>query len=431
VDTRRTGHDPRTVIGEGAAQAVPANGAAPHGSASLGDDAVLNDRVEATVESLDVLLVEDDAGDAFLAEELLADTALNTRITWVSSLADAREHLKGFRGCVLLDLNLPDAHGLELLREILEGAPAAAVVVFTGLDDEHEGVAAVAAGAQDYLVKGQVDGSLLGRSLRYSLERRRADEGARQLREARIRARENMRLERGLLPQVLLQRSPLSHRAYYRPGRKRALVGGDFYDAVEKDGTTHVIIGDVSGHGPDEAALGVSLRIAWRALIMGGVDEARVLPNLEAILVSERAQEEMYATLCMASLDTGDDRVRLRVLGHPPPMVIQGAAVEETQVMPQPPLGVFPVDETSTDQVVLPVGASMLFYTDGLVDAYDGGPPERLEVAGLRRMVTGVLGQGVSLARLPEHLVDEAERSNGGPLQDDVAMLLITHGELE
>ncbi|WP_116244207.1 PP2C family protein-serine/threonine phosphatase [Nocardiopsis sp. FIRDI 009] len=417
-----------TVIGDEAASTATTHGAAAHDGAALGDGTAPPHRLEAPVESVDVLLVEDDPGDALLAEELLADTPLTTRITWVPTLADARAPLKDFRGCVLLDLNLPDAQGLDLLREVLQSAPSAAVVVLTGLDDEHEGVAAVAAGAQDYLVKGQVDGSLLGRSLRYSLERRRADENARQLHEARMRARENTRLERGLLPQVLLQSSPLSHRAYYRPGRKRAVVGGDFYDAVEKNGTTHVIIGDVSGHGPDEAALGVSLRIAWRTLVMAGVAEERVLPNLEEILVSERAQEEMYATLCMASLDTGTDRVRVRVLGHPPPLVVQDGSVVETQASPQPPLGVFPVEQADVDEVVLPVGASMLFYTDGLVDAYDGGPPARLEVAGLRRMISGVLDQGVPLNLLPEHVVDEAERSNGGPLQDDVAMLLITHG---
>lgn len=434
METRSPGHDPVPVTGQGAVDAAPGasavHGGGPHRPDSPGGDGVLNKRVEATVESVDVLLVEDDPGDAMLAEELLADTVLTTRITWVETLKDAKEKLRNFRGCVLLDLNLPDGQGLDLLRQVLDAAPSAAVVVLTGLDDEHEGLAAVAAGAQDYLVKGQVDGSLLARSLRYSVERKRADENVRKLREARMRARENMRLERGLLPQVLLERSPLSHRAYYRPGRKRALVGGDFYDAVEKDGTTHVLIGDVSGHGPDEAALGVSLRIAWRALIMGGVAEPEVLANLEGILVSERAQEEMYATLCMASLDTGTDRMRVRVLGHPPPMVIRDGAVEEIQASPQPPLGVFPVEpDAEPDVFSLPEGSSVLFYTDGLVDAYDDGPPERLEVQGLRRLVGRVLGQGVSLNHLPEHVVDEAERSNGGPLQDDVAMLLVKHGE--
>lgn len=68
-----------------------------------------------------------------------------------------------------------------------------------------------------------------------------------------------------------------------------------------------------------------------------------------------------------------------------------------------------------------------MLYTDGLVDAYDGSPPNRLEVGGLRRMVGDVLARGTSIVDLPEHLVDEAEHYNGGPLQDDVAMLLITH----
>ncbi|WP_017626319.1 PP2C family protein-serine/threonine phosphatase [Nocardiopsis chromatogenes] len=380
------------------------------------------------VASVDVLLVEDDAQDAFLVEELLADTDLECRITWVRTYAEARSALSSFRGCVLLDLNLPDADGMPLLRKVLDLAGSAAVVVLTGLDDEHEGVASVAAGAQDYLVKGQVDGSLLARSLRYSVERQRADENARQLREAELYARENMRLERGLLPQVLLDASPLSHRTFYRPGRKRALVGGDFYDAVEKDGTTHVIVGDVSGHGPDEAALGVQLRIAWRALVMGGVDERRLLPSLEQILISERTQEEMYATLCQVSLDTGAESARIRQFGHPPPLVITDGKVAEVEASPHPPLGVFPESETEVEEFALPRGATLMLYTDGLVDAYDGGPPARLEVAGLRRILSGLLEAGTSVVDVPERVVDEAERHNGGPLQDDVAMLLVTHG---
>ncbi|MBV2362634.1 PP2C family protein-serine/threonine phosphatase [Streptomonospora nanhaiensis] len=402
--------------------------------ARLGDtgraaEAVMERRSSSTVEAVDILLIEDDTQDAFLVEELLADTALSAHITWVRTLAEAREHFAGFRGCVLLDLNLPDASGMELLREVLTGAASAAVVVLTGLNDEHEGVAAVAAGAQDYLVKGQVDGSLLARSLRYSVERQRADENARQLREAELYARENMRLERGLLPQVLLDSTPLIPRAFYRPGRKRALVGGDFYDAVHKDGTTHVIVGDVSGHGPDEAALGVSLRIAWRALVMGGVAEADLLPALAEILVSERAQDEMYATLCQTSIDTGREEARVRLFGHPPPLVLNGGKVEEVAVTPSPPLGVFPEGETEVDEFRLSRGATLMLYTDGLVDAYDGAPPARLEVEGLRRLVTDLLARGVSVVDLPEHVIDEAERSNGGPLQDDVAMLLITHGD--
>ncbi|WP_285759548.1 PP2C family protein-serine/threonine phosphatase [Nocardiopsis ansamitocini] len=384
--------------------------------------------LQGSVESVDILLIEDDPQDAFLVEEFLADTALSANITWVATLAEARQHLTSFRGCVLLDLNLPDAGGMDLLREVLTSATSAAVVVLTGLDDEHEGVAAVAAGAQDYLVKGHVDGSLLARSLRYSVERQRADENARQLREAELYARENMRLERGLLPQLLLDRSPLTPRSFYRPGRKRALVGGDFFDAVDKDGTTHVIVGDVSGHGPDEAALGVCLRIAWRALVMGGVPEEQLLPALEEILISERAQDEMYATLCQISLDKDSEDPRIRLFGHPPPLVLTDRVVQ-VEAVPRPPLGLFPEAETRVERFPFPRGSTLMLYTDGLVDAYEGSGTERLGVAGLSRIVEGVLGSGVSIVDLPERLVDEAESHNGGPLQDDVAMLLVTHGE--
>ena len=105
--------------------------------------------------------------------------------------------------CVLLDLGLPDTGELQELRGVrwlTEHVPELAVVVLTGVADEHLGAEAVRAGAQDYLVKGQVDGALLNRVIRYAIERVRAEEVQRQLREAQIYARENSRLERGLLP---------------------------------------------------------------------------------------------------------------------------------------------------------------------------------------------------------------------------------------
>ena len=68
----------------------------------------------------------------------------------------------------------------------------------------------------------------------------------------------------------------------YRPGRERTLLGGDFYDAVQTpDGAVHLVIGDVAGHGPDEAALGVCLRVAWRTLTLAGARAEAVLPTLQ------------------------------------------------------------------------------------------------------------------------------------------------------
>src|SRR6516164_5476196 len=107
-------------------------------------------------------------------------------------------------GGVLLDLGLPDSQGLQGLRQLLRIEPEAAIVVLTGVASEHLGEQAVRAGAQDYLVKGEVAGPGLHRVIRYAVERRRAMQAQRELRIAQVQARENARLERGLLPSPLL-----------------------------------------------------------------------------------------------------------------------------------------------------------------------------------------------------------------------------------
>src|SRR5215469_506740 len=146
-------------------------------------------------ERITVLLIEDDDGDAVLVEELLLDAGVPFLLRRARSLADARGSLAE-AACVLLDLELPASRGLQGVRWLREISPHLAVVVLTGLADEHMGEEAVGAGAQDYLVKGQVDGFLLQRVVRYAVERQRTEETQRQLHEARLYAAENARLER-------------------------------------------------------------------------------------------------------------------------------------------------------------------------------------------------------------------------------------------
>jgi DNA-binding NarL/FixJ family response regulator len=209
-------------------------------------------------DQVQVLLVEDDDGDAFLVRELLAEVDPDVDIVVVESVDEVLRSGQLERSdCVLLDLNLPGTTGLDGLRAILRADSGAAVCVLTGLDDEHLGIAAVAAGAQDYLVKGKADGEVLVRAIRYAVERRRAEASLLRLREEQLVAAESSRLERGLLPSPLLAGSPVRAHTFYRSGRTRAVIGGDFFDAVlGPSGTVHAIVGDVCGHGPDEAALG-------------------------------------------------------------------------------------------------------------------------------------------------------------------------------
>ena len=191
---------------------------------------------------------------------------------------------------MLLDLNLPDANGISALDRIAKRDDNIPVVVLTGLNDEHFGVSAMASGAQDYLVKGRVDPEMLRRALLYAIERKRAELTAVELHASQLTAQENARLERGLLPTPLLLDDPgVDIVAQYRPSHQNALLGGDFYDFVQTpDRTVHVMVGDVAGHGPDAAALGVALRIGWRALTFAGLRGNERMRQLERILRAER-----------------------------------------------------------------------------------------------------------------------------------------------
>jgi serine phosphatase RsbU (regulator of sigma subunit) len=382
-------------------------------------------------QALRVLLVEDDAGDALLVEELLGDRGDVVALTRAHTLAEAEALTPAGLDCVLLDLNLPDATGFDALTALRSAPEAPAILVLTGLDDERRGVAAVSAGAQDYLVKGQVDGALLVRSIRYAVERRRAERAQQQLHAARLHAQENARLERGLLPDPLVDDARLELSSHYRPGRRRALLGGDFFDAVERaDGTLHAVIGDVCGHGPDEAALGVALRIAWRTLVLGGRAPDDLLATLDAVLVAERQDASVFTTLCMLTIAPGRRAAELRVAGHPAPLLLTGTDV---QVLPAPyggpPLGV--VDEAvwPARRVELPATWSLLLYTDGLNEGRAGAGPERLGEDGLLRLVRAAQAGGSADGALLAEVVERAEALNGGPLLDDVAALLITRRE--
>src|SRR4051812_1662077 len=127
---------------------------------------------------IDVLLVEDNSGDARLLHEAVKDTGdMSIRLAHEETLARALKCLDTERfDVIMLDLSLPDASGIQTLERTHAHSPNVPIIVLTGLDDEALAVRAVRDGAQDYLVKGQVTGPVLVRAMRYATERRRATE---------------------------------------------------------------------------------------------------------------------------------------------------------------------------------------------------------------------------------------------------------------
>lgn len=380
---------------------------------------------------ISVLLVEDDPGDALLTRELLDGSGFTFSVEQVRRLSDALDRLRLGVDCVLLDLGLPDAGGLEALDKILEAAPGTAVIVLTGRADRDLALAAVTRGAQDYLQKGGLDADLLSRSVRYSVERKRSEEAARKLLANVLLAAESARLERGLLARPMLQKAGLRSVARYRSGGGSLLLGGDFYDAIElDDGSVRVVIGDVSGHGPDEAALGVALRIAWRGFVLAGIKPDHVLEHMQAVLDSERLNDSVFATVCDATIAADRCSVTLRIAGHPPPVVIghRGSPpdVEELEVEPGLPLGIFGSARWPGQEFSLPERWALVFYTDGIIEGRSKEDARaRLGLAGLLAALRRNPWSTTDLGGLADGLLAIAEGENGGPVADDIALFLV------
>ncbi len=131
-----------------------------------------------SIKPLQIVLVEDSASDAVLLQEnILSSGTTDISISVVQSLNEAKEHLKNNHpDAMLLDLTLPDSSGLNTVREVRSISPDLPIVVLTGVDDENTGVEAVRTGVQDYLIKGQTDGRTITRVIRYSIERKNAED---------------------------------------------------------------------------------------------------------------------------------------------------------------------------------------------------------------------------------------------------------------
>ncbi|MFJ4851149.1 MULTISPECIES: PP2C family protein-serine/threonine phosphatase [unclassified Streptomyces] len=385
-----------------------------------------------TSPALTLLVIGEDPSGTFTVPDLLDVSGTRVRIRRARNLTEAERLLRDDVNCILLDLGPNTAAGLDGLRQLLRLAPHTAVLVLTTGTDTERAAEAVRVGAQDQLTPADLEPSHLTRAIRYAVERKRADVAQRQLTETRLLAQENSRLERGLLPTPLLHGADLRFAAHYRPGRSRALLGGDFYDTVRTpDGTVHAMIGDVCGHGPDEAALGVELRIAWRALTFAGLCGDALLRTLQQVLEHERPDEEIFATLCQVDIAADGRSADLYLAGHPAPLVsLSGMA---PQLLPYehggPALGLLPgASGWERARIELGEAWSLMLYTDGLIEGRVGRGPQRLGQEGMVELIGRQLAAGLTGEELLDAAVTEVRELNGEELTDDVALLLLESG---
>jgi PAS domain S-box-containing protein len=247
--------------------------------------------------------------------------------------------------------------------------------------------------------------------------------------EAQAQAELSRRLQSGLLPSVSLPDPALELRTRYRPGHERALLGADFYDALElPDGTAALLVGDVAGHGPDEAAVGVALRAAWRALVLTGHGPGELLEGLDKVLVRDRQSEELFATVCCCWVDPGRDRITVALAGHPPPLLARAGRVEVVQVPGGPALGIHDQGYAwEAGQLEAAGPWTLVCYTDGLVEGRSApGSRERFGIDALVATAAELLAGPGGLEEVLDRLLDVVHEANGGDLSDDLAILCLS-----
>ena len=213
----------------------------------------------------------------------------------------------------------------------------------------------------------------------------------------------------------------------YQPGGRRALLGGDFFDAIQLDnGSVRAVVGDVCGHGPDEAALGVALRVAWRALVLADQPPDITLPALHRVVEAERQSDEIFATLCDFELLPDRQHARMHLAGHPSPILLADDNAFEIPVESRGPLlGLFADSKWRANQVHLGAEWTLVIFTDGILEGHnDKG--DRFETTELARRALQSLARVDDIEALADDLILSAEEANGEPLCDDVALLVLS-----
>jgi PAS domain S-box-containing protein len=224
-------------------------------------------------------------------------------------------------------------------------------------------------------------------------------------------------LQRSLLPERLPPIEGLALAARYLPGARGAAIGGDWYDVLERpDGRVALVVGDVAGHGLRAAASMGQLRNAFRAYGMVEASPAEVVARINRLVMS--GVEQVMATVLYLVLDRESGEVAWSAAGHPPPLVIASDGARFLEGGRSVPIGAADPAVFREATAILPPGAALLLYTDGLVERRDTPLGERLT-----ELAEAAAGGGDELGELCEHVISVVlgEADPG----DDVALLAV------
>ncbi len=368
-----------------------------------------------------LLLVEDDPDDVWMMRNLLGDRWDEPfDMVHVELLSAAVERLaEESYDIILLDLTLPDSQGLETFFAMHAQAGETPIVVLSGCDDEQIAVKAVQAGAQDYLVKGQVNDHILIRSIRYAIERGRRHRAEEAVRDTSEEFRAAQEIQQRLYPDKPPELPGFEIAGALFSAKSTA---GDYFDFIPMiDGCLGVVLGDVSSHGMGPALLMSETRACLRTLADIHGDVGKILTHANRLLAAD-ASEQHFVTLAMVRLDPRDRSMVYASAGQRGYLLHSGLDVtvlDSTSL----PLGVRAETVVpAAASIALQPGDLLTFFTDGVVEAES---PGRVRF-GVARALQAIRSER---DKPPREIIEALHQEILGfcrnqPLRDDVTIVI-------
>jgi len=246
-------------------------------------------------------------------------------------------------------------------------------------------------------------------------ERKQMEEALRRVYEREHRVAET--LQRSLLPEKLPQIEGVLLAARYLPAGAGAAVGGDWYDAAElPDGRVALVVGDVVGHGLRAAAVMGQLRNASRAYSIVDISPAEIVARLNRLVTT--GEEGVMATVLYLTLDRDTGEVTYASAGHPPPLVLTPDGTRYLEGGRSMPVGAAALATFREESTTLPPDATLLLYTDGLVERRDTSLDERFGA-----LAAAAAASADDLEQLCDEVLERV--LEGVEPSDDVALLAV------
>lgn len=376
--------------------------------------------IESLSGRLQLLLLEDSGSDACLIRQLLRrELSEKFTLTVKRTVNEAVSQLEsGGWDLVVADLMVPDSSGINTFRTIQSHAGSVPIVVVSGTDDEELAIEAVRLGAQDYLVKGQINRQLLLRTLRFAVERARHIKVEKRLASANKKIEAANTVQQCLYPKVAPTLTGFDVQGAAFPAGAGC---GDYFDFMSfENGEQVFVIADVAGHGLDAALLMVETRAILKTLIREQRSITTTLNTLNAILSSD-VPVGRFVTLFLAKLNLHDRVFTWSAAGHQARLL--NANGQSTRLPASgPPLGLMSA-EYSESSISLNPGDTVLMLTDGFEESISPTG----DLLGARRLETIARKYASQSAKSAVEQCFKAARQHaeGEPQKDDMAAIVI------